>query len=100
MIKLVLDIKTVLIPSQWSELGLTQLLYYLRYFYTQTHNLISTDEDGQAFIKDDNEWRKMQLGLLRGLVQMGNKEFYKYINDRVAFELINDHKHKIILRSC
>jgi hypothetical protein len=92
MIKLVLENKTILLPSQWNELGLTQLLYYLRYFYTQTHNLISNDEDGQAFIKDDNEWRKMQLGLLRGLVQMGNKEFYKYINDRVAFELIDDHK--------
>lgn len=92
MIKLIFGKKDVRIPSAWSEMGLKNILYYLRYYYTQVDDLIEQNDEGEYFIKDEIEWKKMQMGLLRGLIPMGDREFFKTLNDRIACELIDDHK--------
>lgn len=92
MIKIVLEKRTFLIASSWGEVNLRATLFYLKYYYSRLSELITTNEAGESFIKDEIEWLKMNFGLLQGLFGLTANEFTKLLDSASASELVNEHK--------
>lgn len=81
-----------MIASKWDEVELRTVLFYLKYYYTRLHELVTTNEEGESFIKDEVKWMEMQFGLLQGLFPLSFRQFFKHVNGGVAGELVDEHK--------
>jgi hypothetical protein len=92
MIKIILENKTMLVASRWYEVNLYTVLYYLRYYYTRLGELITTNEKGESFVKDNDEWLKMHFGLLEGLFGKDGRKTFKSIDGITATSLVEEHK--------